>query len=71
MAHDALVTNVFRLRRGLTDSGICPLCNHEEESLVHMGRDCSRVAQVWARLAENGVLRISFLWISSLGFLRI
>lgn len=35
--------------------GICPMCNQEDESLVHMARDCVEVSQVWLLLADRGL----------------
>lgn len=55
MAHDALVTNSFRIRRGLTVSGTYPMYNYLDESILHMTRDYSDVAQVWMMLAGNAL----------------
>lgn len=61
MAHGALVTNVFRLDRGIVDSGCCPICNIEEESIIHMSRDCVKASQVWNLLAHNNLPHVFFV----------
>lgn len=45
------MTNSYKHRRGLSDSGMCPLCNQEDETLIHMTRDCAAVTQAWLILA--------------------
>lgn len=37
--HYALITNLFRWRRGLADSSDCPLCGREEEYVIYLMQD--------------------------------
>lgn len=59
MTQSALVTNVWRKRRGLVESDICPVCGREEESLSHVFRECERVQMMW-RLVARGRLTQDF-----------
>lgn len=43
-AKGKLLTNLSRMKRGMTMSGACQLCSSEEESIIHVLRDCG-VAQ--------------------------
>lgn len=47
VAKEALVTNEWRKKRQLTESECCLVCNSEEESVLHLLRDCSQMQQVW------------------------
>ncbi|XP_019162015.1 PREDICTED: uncharacterized protein LOC109158583 [Ipomoea nil] len=42
-----LLTNAERFRRHLADSGRCPCCDLEEESLKHLFWDCSAIQTTW------------------------
>lgn len=53
------MTNVARQRRGLAQSALCPLCNSEDEPLIHIFRDCSKVKQIWW-LVSKGKFHVSF-----------
>lgn len=53
MAQGATVTNLFRQKRGIDLQGVCPMCNLEEESILHLTWDCRGVLEVWLRLTEN------------------
>lgn len=33
--------NVARQMRGLAQTALCPLCNLEEETIIHLFRDCN------------------------------
>lgn len=39
--------NEERIRRGISDSDICPLCNQQQESLIHSLRDCGFASDIW------------------------
>lgn len=60
MAQKAIVTNLFRLKRGLTNLDVFPMCELEAESILHLTRNCRSVMQVWYLLSENNLLRDFF-----------
>lgn len=43
---EALVTNSWRKRRDLDDTSLCPICGLEEETIIHLVRDCSIIHHV-------------------------
>lgn len=47
IGQDAVATNSLRWQRGIAQSSACPVCTNAEETLLHLFRDCSRVAHVW------------------------
>lgn len=53
LAHKALITNVWREKRHLVDSNYCPVCGTEEESVMHVVRDCARMVQVWLIISDG------------------
>lgn len=53
MSQGAFLTNSKRMRRGMTQSNLCPLCNNGEENLLHVFRDCTAAAQVWNLISES------------------
>lgn len=55
LAHDALITNQFRWRRGFAESNICPICSREEKSAIHLMRECVFARQVWSFVADNAL----------------
>lgn len=60
MANEALVTNVWRKKRLLSDSDICPVCGAEAESILHLIHDCNRMKQVWTKLADGSFPHVPF-----------
>jgi len=46
----AILTNVERMRRGLTFDPTCPICNVDIESSLHIFRDCQFVMKLWQQL---------------------
>ena len=44
-----LVREIFA-SRGMNISHLCPLCNNEAKSIIHMLRDCLLACQVWDSL---------------------
>lgn len=45
--HKKFITNVERVRRGFTQSEVCPVCHRCNETLLHLLRDCSLSMQIW------------------------
>lgn len=39
-AHDRILTNVARFKRGLSINGDCSRCDLQEENTDHVSRDC-------------------------------
>ncbi|CAN1120508.1 Putative ribonuclease H protein At1g65750 [Linum perenne] len=52
-AQGKLLTNLERKRRHLTNGGNCPRCDLDEESILHVLRDCSYARQVWDHLGVS------------------
>lgn len=48
--HDRLLGNLNRYRRHMTDTPKCYICNAEEESTLHILRDCPAAKLVWRRI---------------------
>lgn len=46
----ALLTNLFRHRRHLTNDASCHRCGALEESILHTIRDCPYAARIWLKL---------------------
>lgn len=59
MAMSAFLTNDARRRRGLTDSALCPVCGLEDETMIHLFRDCGRIKDTWL-LIFQGLIDANF-----------
>lgn len=57
---DALITTSWRRRRNLDASATCPICGVEDETVLHMVRDCTRMKLVWKALLGASVPQVSF-----------
>ncbi|CAN1318119.1 Putative ribonuclease H protein At1g65750 [Linum perenne] len=57
---EKLLTNCSRVRRHLTADASCGRCNHPEESVSHVLRDCVFAAESWSKL--EGFDLSSNLW---------
>lgn len=60
LSQEALVTNSWRQRRNLVESACCLICEREDESVLHVVRDCGAMRQVWNSLAEGDLPVQSF-----------
>ncbi|XP_024158077.2 uncharacterized protein LOC112165700 [Rosa chinensis] len=58
--HRKLLTNMQRVRRGLTTCATCPLCLSADESLIHLFRDCPRSSAIWRSMLKPGTILNSF-----------
>jgi len=52
-AHDRILTNYRRSRWGVGISPTCPCCGSEDETTLHVLRDCNYATQVWIRLVPS------------------
>lgn len=50
VAQQVIMTNMERLRRHLSDSGVCAVCNCGYETIMHVLRDCPTMKGIWTRL---------------------
>lgn len=48
--HDRLLGNLIRYRRRMTNNPKCYVCDAEEESVLHILRDCPAARMVWRKL---------------------
>lgn len=55
VAHDRLMTNVERTRRGMTGSDLCPRCSQAPETIMHVLRDCEFALTIWEKLVHPEV----------------
>ncbi|XP_039047132.1 putative calcium-binding protein CML19 [Hibiscus syriacus] len=47
-----------RVRRHLSDSGLCPVCNLRDEDVDHLLRDCRFARDIWNHLIKPEELRV-------------
>ncbi|CAN1821441.1 Putative ribonuclease H protein At1g65750, partial [Linum perenne] len=52
---EKLLTNCSRVRRKMASDAFCDLCQHPEESVAHVLRDCSFAAESWVKLSSFDV----------------
>lgn len=50
VCHDRLMGNLNRYKRNLTDNPSCFICGQDNESSIHILRDCPAAKSVWRRL---------------------
>ncbi|KAL4390585.1 hypothetical protein AHAS_Ahas03G0159800 [Arachis hypogaea] len=55
ITHDALLTNFKRKKRGLTDDGSCPRRRNDDETLLHVLRDCPFIRTVWNSIVDSNL----------------
>jgi hypothetical protein len=53
VAHDCILTNYRRSKWGAGISPVCPCCGNDDETVLHVLRDCSFAAHVWSRLVPQ------------------
>ncbi|KAK8655997.1 hypothetical protein V6N13_108559 [Hibiscus sabdariffa] len=64
------MTNAERFRRGIAISPSCPMCVRDNETPLHVLRDCSRAQEVWRLILPINTQQVFFsldlqLWIKS------
>jgi hypothetical protein len=47
LAHGRLMTNVEWFRRNMTEFDSCPICNTDQETVMHVIRDCHVASNTW------------------------
>lgn len=50
-----LMTNEMRMRRGFSNSKLCPICESADESQLHAIRDCVGVKSVWMEILPRSL----------------
>ena len=68
-AHDRLMTNAHRVKRGLATDPKCKSCLQEDEDTLHILRDCRFAREIWSKLIPAGE-RESFFTTSLYSWLR-
>ncbi|RYR46846.1 hypothetical protein Ahy_A07g032688 [Arachis hypogaea] len=53
VTNEAILTNATRARRHMTNIANCPRCNAEEETTIHVLRDCQFARKVWSSLVPQ------------------
>ncbi|KAK9084085.1 hypothetical protein Scep_030556 [Stephania cephalantha] len=54
--HELIPTNVFRVKRRVATISLCPMCNAEDESLIHLLFSCLPLLvgePIWQESFEN------------------
>ncbi|KAK4283181.1 hypothetical protein QN277_000163 [Acacia crassicarpa] len=51
--HNRLLTNVSRCKRGISTDGRCQICQVDEESLLHVLRDCPISHDLWRQIVPS------------------
>ncbi|GAU44619.1 hypothetical protein TSUD_378970 [Trifolium subterraneum] len=52
-AHECLLTNYRRSKWRSGISPTCPACGNEDETIIHVLRDCMHATQIWIRLVTS------------------
>ncbi|CAJ2647032.1 unnamed protein product [Trifolium pratense] len=52
-AHERLLTNYWRSKWGVGISPMCPDCDRDNETTLHVLRDCPKATQIWIRLVPS------------------
>ncbi|XP_072064218.1 uncharacterized protein [Arachis hypogaea] len=47
VAHDAILTNAERIRRHMSQNAACPICQHRDETTMHVLHDCYFARATW------------------------
>jgi len=55
-AHGRILTNYRRSKWGVGISPTCPCCAKEDETVIHVLRDCVHATQVWLRLVPSNYI---------------
>lgn len=50
-----------RVRRRLTNCGTCSICHNDDETLLHLFRDCPKAQTIWRSINKPVSIQNSFL----------
>ncbi|PNX68691.1 ribonuclease H, partial [Trifolium pratense] len=59
-AHERILTNAGRSKWGVGISPTCASCVREDETTLHVLRDCVHATRVWVRLVPSNYITIFF-----------
>lgn len=48
--HDHLLSNTNRAKRNLTNNPHCAICEDQDESIIHILKDCKAAREVWRQV---------------------
>jgi len=60
-AHERLLTNYRRSKWGVGASPICSGCDKDDETTIHVLRDCPLAAKIWIKLVPSNQISSFFL----------
>jgi len=60
-AHERLLTNYCRSKWGVGASPICSGCDKDDETIIHVLKDCPLATQIWIRLVPSNQISNFFL----------
>ncbi|KAG7585508.1 Ribonuclease H domain [Arabidopsis thaliana x Arabidopsis arenosa] len=58
--HQAIMTNVERVRRHMGESDVCQVCRGAVETTIHVLRDCPAMSGIWLRVVPQYRRRVFF-----------
>ncbi|XP_075508178.1 uncharacterized protein LOC142545090 [Primulina tabacum] len=62
--HEKIMSNVERVKRGFTTSGMCVMCQNDMEDVDHIFRKCEKAREIWrcfmSTNAFQNILKLSF-----------
>ncbi|MBA0705225.1 hypothetical protein Golax_017432, partial [Gossypium laxum] len=65
------LSNVERVRMGLSNDSFCPICGFHSKDILHILRDCPIAKNIWAQdnrlIHEGGASWAFFFWTAYLG----
>ena len=62
VAHEKIMVNVQRFRRGWINSDLCMSCGTQSESVLHVLRDCNFIKSCWLNLLPASEVQ-TFFWL--------
>lgn len=52
IAHNRLMTNATRFERGVSGTAHCLRCHQQDESIMHVLRDCDGAIELWEKIVD-------------------
>lgn len=62
LAHNSLLTNFGRWKRGMADTSDCHRRNDRREDVLHAVRDCPKAKEVWKLIVSHKLRESFFEW---------